>query len=51
MADKEKKIANYFRHASYENKPSKVVKSIERWVKPANLEPSRTSYTDLFLQK
>ena len=32
MADKKRKKSNSFRNASYENKLSKVVKSIEAWV-------------------
>ena len=32
IVDKKRKIANYFRNASYENKLSEVVKLIAKWV-------------------
>ena len=32
IVDKKRKIANYFRNASYENKLSEVVKLIAKWI-------------------
>ena len=49
MADKKKKIANSFWKTSNENKLSKVVKSIERWVMDTWKREKKKSKDETFL--